>query len=137
LNNTGPESIESLWFGWTVGNFNVANPSSPGNLQGWSSSVVGDSIQYGGTSGSAIATGHSGTFTFDSTATPSQIAGMNGWDSVLYGVNASQFAIENTTADSLEFIPNLVATPEPSTIGLLAVGSLGFLGTVRRKIRGQ
>ena len=137
LNNTGPESIESLWFGWTVGNFNVANPTSAGNLQGWTSSVVGNSIQYGGTSGTAIASGHSGTFTFDSTATPSQIAGMNGWASVLYGVNASQFAIENTTADSLEFTPNLVLTPEPSTIGLFAVGSLGFLGAIRRKLPSQ
>src|ERR1022692_3768675 len=54
LHNLGPEPVTSLWFGWTVGNFDIANPTSPGNLQGWSSIVVGNSIQYGGNPGTAI-----------------------------------------------------------------------------------
>jgi hypothetical protein len=136
LHNTGTEAVESLWFGWTVGNFNVANPSSPGNLLAWTSTLDGSSIQYGGTSGTALAPNASGTFTFDSTAAPSQIPAMNGWDSVAYGVDASQFAIENTTLHSDEFTPSVVTTPEPSTFSLFAIGTLGLANIIRRKIGG-
>jgi hypothetical protein len=133
LSNAGPESVESLWFGWTNGGFNVATPTNPGNLQGWSNVPDGNSIQYGGTSGTAIPSGGNGTFTFDSTSTPAQFQAGSAGPSVAYGVNAQQFGFFNTTMDSREFTPTVV--PEPSTLGLVAIGSLGFLGAVRRKLR--
>src|ERR1039458_4337489 len=40
LQNTGPETVSSLWFGWIPFEFNVANPSNAGNLQAWTSTIV-------------------------------------------------------------------------------------------------
>jgi len=134
LHNAGPEAVTSLWFGWTVGNFDVANPTNVGNLQGWSSSPDGDSIQYGGTAGTEIPAGGHGIFTFSSTSTPAQFQAGTAGPSVAYGVNAEQFGIFNTTPDSLQFTPTVV--PEPSTLGLVVIGSLGVLGAVLRKFRG-
>lgn len=133
INNTGTEAVDALWVGWIPGGFFISSPTSAANLQGWSSSPVSSSIQYGGTSGTAIQPGHSGTFTFDSTTTPTQMAG--GDDvSWAYGVNTSSFGA-SANADNQQFDAKVV--PEPSTIGLLAMGSLGLLGTLRRKIGGQ
>jgi hypothetical protein len=136
LNNTGTEAVQSLWLGWALSSspvFNVLNPSSAGNSLGWANGIDGDSIEYAGTAGSAIAPGHSGIFTFDSTSTPAQFMSQAAGQSVAYGVNASQFAIEDDSLHSIEFAPTVVATPEPSTLGLLAVGGLGLCGKLRRK----
>src|SRR5580658_6634262 len=59
LSNAGPEAIESLWLGWIPGLFDIAQPTITGNTPGWSSVLDGDSIQYGGTSGTALASGAS------------------------------------------------------------------------------
>jgi hypothetical protein len=143
LQNTGSEAIQSLWFGWILPPiagttaFNVLNPSNPANSVGWGNTLDGSSIMYAGTAGTAIASGGTAIFTFGSTSTPAQFqAGMAG-PSVAYGVDASQFAIENTTLHSFEFDPTLVTTPEPSTFSLLAIGALGFSSTLRRKIHSQ
>jgi hypothetical protein len=133
LHNTGSEAVQALWLGWTVGNFNIPNPTDAGNNLAWANNLDGDSIQYG--SGTPIASGGTGIFTFDSTASPTQIAAMNGWASVAYGVDATPFAIENTTLHSDEFTPSLGTTPEPSTFSLLVIGALGFSTTFCRKFR--
>jgi hypothetical protein len=57
LDNTGTEAVQSLWVGWVPGSFNIDAPTSVGNNLGWSSTVDGNSIQYGGTAGSALAAG--------------------------------------------------------------------------------
>jgi len=135
LNNTGPEAIESFWLGWVPGSFNVASPSSAGNNLGWSSSLDGSSIQYGGTAGTALAAGHSGTFTFDSTTTPAQFMAETGEAglSTAYGVNAAngQLSFSLSPPDTETF--GLTVAPEPSSFAMLALGSLGFLGFLRRK----
>src|SRR5271170_4712765 len=70
LSNSGPESVQALWLGWTVGNFDIASPSNPSSSLGWSASLQGNSIQFG--AGTALASGDSATFTFHSTSTPTQ-----------------------------------------------------------------
>jgi hypothetical protein len=136
LNNTGPEAIESFWLGWVPGSFNVASPSSAGNNLGWSSSLDGSSIQYGGTAGTALAAGHSGTFTFDSTTTPAEFMAQTGeaGDSTAYGVNDPNqldLSLSGEAANTETF--GLTVVPEPSTFAMLALGSLVFWGVLRRK----
>lgn len=135
LNNTGGEAIQSLWLGWVPGSFNIANPTSAGNNLGWTSVLDGSSIQYGGAAGTALAAGHSGTFTFDSTTTPAEFMAQTGQagQSTAYGVNAAngQLSFFLSPPDTEVFA--LTVTPEPSTFAILALGSLGFLGVLRRK----
>jgi hypothetical protein len=138
LHNTGPEAVQSLWLGWALSSspvFNVISPTSPGNNLGWNNVIDGNSIQYGGTSATGIPAGGTGTFTFDSTSTPAQFMSQAAGQSVVYGVNATQFAIEDNSLHSEEFAPSVV--PEPSTIGLLAIGLLGFSSPLHRKFRCQ
>jgi hypothetical protein len=117
MSNTGPESLESLWLGWVIGSFNISNPTSLSNNLGWTSAVNGNSsIRYEGTSETAIATGSSGLFYFSSTSTPSDFLSGSSGPSVVYGVNAQQFAIENTSTDSEEFTPSIVIPPPPPSI---------------------
>ena len=109
--------MESLWLGWVVGSFNISNPSIPVNSLGWANVVDGNSVQYGGTSGTALAAGDTATFTLGSKSTPADFQSATAGPSVAYGVNASQFAIENTTTDSREFTPTVVvAAPIPSIL---------------------
>ena len=136
LHNAGPEAVSSLWIGWIPGVFDISNPSNPGNNLGWSSAVsFGASLQYAG--GTALASGGTGIFTFDSTSTPAQFMSHAAGDSTAYGVNAinGQLSLSLSPPDTETFNPTVV--PEPSTFGLLAAGSLGFLGALRRKLRGQ
>jgi hypothetical protein len=119
LSNSGPEAVESLWLGWTVGNFDIASPTAAANSLGWSIFVDGNSIQFGGTAGTALASGGSATFTFDSTSTPAQFQAGTAGSSVAYGVNASQFAIENTTMDSEEFTPTIALTATSNSLPVI------------------
>jgi hypothetical protein len=138
LHNTGPEAIESLWIGWIPGVFDIASPSNPGNNLGWSSSVAdGASLQY--LAGTALASGATGMFTFASTSTPAQFTSGAAGDSTAYGVNAAngQLSFTLSPPDTETFNATVVATPEPSTLGLLAIGALGLSTTICRKIRGQ
>jgi|GEM_PF-1148370 len=131
LQNTGSEAIEGLWLGWALSSnpvFNVDDPTNAGNALGWASPVDGDSVQFGGSpSETLLAVGKSTTFTFDSTSTPAQFMSQAAGQSVAYGVDASQFAIEDDSLHSVEFAPTLVSVPEPSTLGLVAAGALGVL----------
>lgn len=136
LHNTGTEAIQSFWMGWIPGFFDVASPSSAGNNLGWTSVLDGNSVQYGGTTGTALAVGALGTFTFDSTTTPAAIASAisNAGASTVYGVNdPNQFAfsLAGQSANTETF--DLQAAPEPSSFAFLAVGFIAFLFVLRRK----
>ena len=134
LDNTGTEAIQSFWLGWVPGAFEVASPTAVGNNLGWTSTVDGNSVQYGGTSGTALGIGDSGTFTFDSTTTPAAIIAETGraGESTVYGVNdPNQFdlSLAGQSANTETF--GLTAAPEPSSYAILALGSLGLLGILR------
>jgi PEP-CTERM motif len=136
LDNTGAEAIQSFWMGWIPGAFDVASPSNAGNNLGWSSVLDGNSVQYGGTAGSALAAGDSGTFTFDSTTTPAEIESVvnNAGASTVYGVddpNQFDFSLAGESANTETF--DLQVVPEPSSFAFLAGGFIAFLFVLRRK----
>ena len=138
LDNTGTEAIQSFWMGWIPGVFDVASPSSAGNNLGWTSIVDGNSVQYGGTAGTALAAGHSGTFTFDSTTTPAEIASVmnNAGASTVYGVNDPNqfdFSLAGESANTKTFDLQVQAVPEPSSYAFFAAGFIALLFVPRRK----
>ena len=122
LKNTGSISLNALWYGWTItGNNLPSDPTSAANSLGWANDLSGNSIMWANSSGTALAPGQSGTFTFVSTSSPSAITKSPSGESVAYVgvIDATQGKAGDSTA---EFSPTLVATPEPSTLGLLMGG---------------
>jgi hypothetical protein len=128
LHNTGSEAVESLWLGWALSSipvFNVLSPTAAGNNLGWANLVDGNSIRYGGSpSETIIASGDSGVFTFASTSTPAQFMSGAAGQSVAYGVLATQFAIEDNSLHSVEFLPTVVLVPATVSITNPASGSV-------------
>lgn len=135
LQNTGTASLNSFWYGWTIGVFNLPSiPSGATNLLGWGNSVAGHSIEWVNSTGTALAPGQTGTFMFFSTDAPAAITASPAGQSVAY-LHGIDFT-ENTPGSSTPvFSPTLVAAPEPSAIALLGLGSLGMLATGWRKRR--
>jgi hypothetical protein len=85
-----------------------------------------NSIQWVNSTGTALAPGQSGTFTFVSTATPSAITTPPSGESVAY-VNGITFT-ENNPGDSTSvFSPTLVVAPEPSSVSLLMGGLIALI----------
>jgi hypothetical protein len=137
LQNTGSGNLNSFWYGWIqFQNDLPSDPTSPANSLGWANNLSGNSIMWINSSGTALAPGQSGTFTFVSTSTPTQMTSGIAGESVAY-VNGIDFS-QGVAGDSTSIItPTLVAAPEPSSVGLLIVGSLGLLATGWRKLRAQ
>jgi hypothetical protein len=136
LMNTGNTSLESWWYGWIQFQNDLPSiPSSAANSLGWANSVDGNSIQWGGAGDTALTPGNSATFTFFSTSTPTAITTAPSGESVAYtgGITATQGGSDSTGI----FSPVLVASPEPSSIALLGLGSLGLLAGGWRKQRAQ
>lgn len=135
LQNTGTIPIESLWYGWTTtGNNLPSDPSNAGNSLGWVNTLDANSIQYSGSSATALAPNNSATFTFDSTSTPAQMTAGAAGQSVAYA-GAIQFNQGVAGESSPVFAPAQV--PEPSTWGLLAIGLAGWSAAGWRKFRGK
>ncbi|MGA2246598.1 MAG: hypothetical protein ABSH48_16525 [Verrucomicrobiota bacterium] len=136
LQDTGSTVLNSFWYGWTTSGNNLpptSNPSDLGNNLSWGQSVFGgNSIQWVNSTGTALAPGASGTFTFFSTTTPSAITTLPSGESVAYvhGIDFSQGSPGDSTS---VFTPTTV--PEPTTWALLACGSLGLLAFGRRTER--
>ena len=135
LANTGTEAIQSFWMGWIPGAFDVASPSAAGNTLGWSSTLDGNSVQYGGTTGTALGLGDSGIFTFDSTTTPTELedATGNAGASTIYGVddpNQLSFSLDGANTATFDLVQTV---PEPSSFSFLAAGLIAFLFVLRCK----
>lgn len=139
LRNTGPTNLSGFWYGWTTSGNNLpSNPTTAGNSLGWVNTLDGNSIQWS-ISGLGLAPGQSGTFTFVSSSTPTAITTPPSGESVAYvhGIDFSQGVAGDSTP---VFSPSLVATPEPSSLGLLAAGLFVVAGSFRslaasRKLR--
>lgn len=137
LTDSGTTSLNSFWYGWTIGNFNLPSiPSSPANSLSWGSTVSGKSIEWVNSSGTTLTPGQSGTFTFFSTNTPTQMTTSPSGQSVAY-VNGITFTQGNPGDSTPVFSPTLVAAPEPSAMALLGIGSMGLLAAGWMRMRTQ
>jgi hypothetical protein len=132
LQNTGSGNLNSFWYGWTASGNNLPTPpSSPLNSLGWGNTLFGNSIMWVSSSGSALAPGQFGTFTFVSSSTPAQITTAPAGGSVVY-VNGITFTQNNPGDSSPVFSPTLVTAPEPSTLALWTTGWLLLAGLFRK-----
>jgi hypothetical protein len=121
LTNTGSNPINAFWYGWTIGSFNL--PSVPTSIvppTGWTATTSSDSVQFGNSTGSAIAPGSTGTFTFESTSSPSAMTtGTHEGDptgqSVAYATVTAMRDFEQSVAGvaSGPFTPTLGTAPPP------------------------
>ena len=135
LQNTGAFNLNSFWYGWIQFLNDLPSvPTNPGNLLGWANTVSGNSIMWANSTGTALAPGQSGIFTFESTSTPAEMTAGIAGESVAYvgGIDFSQGVPGDSTGI---FAPTLVAAPEPSSLGLLLAGLLGCLKQVARGIQ--
>ena len=135
LKDTGTTSLNSFWYGWTTSGNNLpSDPSGAGNNLGWGNTLDGTSIMWVNSSGTVLTPGNTGTFTFFSASTPAAITTPPAGESVAYvnGIDFSQGSPGDSTA---AFSPTLVATPEPSPLALLAVGSLALLAPGWRRLK--
>jgi PEP-CTERM motif len=122
LTNTGTLSLNSFWYGWTTSGNNLpSDPSSAGNSLGWANTLDANSIMWVNGSGTALAPGHSATFTFIDTSAPAAITMVPSGESVVY-VHGIDFTQNSPGDSSPVFSPSLVSVPEPSSLGLLAAG---------------
>lgn len=138
LQNTGSVSINSLWYGWIQGVFNLpVAGSSLQNVQNslnWTPIDSGNSVQFENLSGSALAAGASATFTFTSTAAPGSFitdALSRPVASVAYasptGPSTFGQSINGVASDPIP--TTLVPAPEPSSTALAVGGfALAFAG---------
>ncbi|MEY2429914.1 MAG: hypothetical protein QOJ40_2799 [Verrucomicrobiota bacterium] len=132
LTNIGSTPLNSLWYGWTTSGNNLPSvPTTPGNSLGWHNGVFGNSIEWINSTGTALAPGQSGVFTFVSTSTPIQITTLPSGQSVAY-VNGIDSTENFPGHSSPVFSPTLGSVPEPSSFVLALLGSLGWL-VARRK----
>ena len=135
LNNTGTTTLDSFWYAWTLSGNNLSTPiSNPGSSLGWTDTAIegNTSISWVGNTSDELAPGHSATFTFQSTETPTAITTAPSGESVAY-VNANgptTFAQNEPGVASPVFSPTLVV-PEPSSLALLASGMLVCLLWIR------
>jgi len=130
--------VGTFWFSWVPGQFFL--PSSPSGVtppSGWSDSIITgsgrSSIEFTANSTSAaIPAGGSLDFGFTSIDTPSTLAGPSAVPGDAVGLSTLYSGDSAFSGNSLQF--TVTETPEPSSLALLAAGSLGCLFAVRRKI---
>jgi len=137
LKNTGTESLNSFWYAWTPGVFDLPTvPTSAANSSlGWIATIDGDSIQWQNIAcAPALAAGQSETFRFDSTSPLSAITTSPSGRSVAFTTDKIQFNAGMAGQSTPVFAPTIAAVPEPSALGLLTIGSLIMAGSFNRLI---
>jgi hypothetical protein len=111
LQNTGTNSLNSFWYGWTTSGDNLSSdPTGAANSLGWSNDISGNSIKWTNSTGTALAPGASATFTFVSTSSPSAITASPSGESVVY-VGGIDFSEDKAGDSTAVFSPTLVAGP--------------------------
>lgn len=137
LQNNGTDNLNSFWYGWTLSGNNLpSNPSSAGNSLGWANVLDGNSIQWQNTTGaSALTPGQTASFTFISTSTLSAITTPPSGESVAYTSDAIQFNQGVAGQSTPVFSPTVAPVPEPSSVAILAMGSLVLAGAFKRRPR--
>ena len=138
LDNTGTSSLETFWFAWnTIGyDFMTVSPTAITPASGWTASITSNFGGYGiqfNTSTTPLAIGSIINFSFDSTMTPTQMAGTS-FLSLPVGTSYVSTAPFFGGTQSGSFVAQVV--PEPSSIALFAVGSFGLWALRGRKYRG-
>jgi len=130
-NTSSTVSIDGFWYAWVPGEFYLpADPNSATAPAGWTASVVANSIQF---AGGTLAPGASINFNYVATFAPSTLTGTAGFSYVYHT------GLDSSPSDSGSFVnvQTVTPVPEPSSVGLFAVGSLGLLAAGWRKFRTQ
>jgi hypothetical protein len=128
LNDVGTTTIGTFWFSWVPGiNFMPATPTNLTAPAGWTDSLTtgpGTAIQWLAGS-SLLSSGSSLTgFSFESTATPAQLAGFAAPPNQTFPVTTSfVYSGAPFSGAGYQFVPSVV--PLPDTFGLLALGLAG------------
>jgi hypothetical protein len=131
MNTSSSVSIDGFWYAWVPGAFYLpAAPNSASAPAGWTATKVANSIQF---SGGTLAAGASITFNFVANFAPSALTGTAGYSYVYHT------GLDSGPPDSGAFlnVQTVSPVPEPSSIGLLAVGALGLLVGGWRKLRAR
>ncbi len=122
--------VGSVWYSWVPGFFYLpGTPTGASAPAGWTAMVVGDSVQFSANSaGADILAGQSlSGFSYTATFTPAQLAAAaNSGVSVAYSGGFFSDA-----GNTFTVAPGSV--PEPSIVGLLALGTVGLQFVRRHK----
>ena len=133
-------NINTFWFAWTPPGNPIeydllpSTPSSPVQPNGWvgfiSAGFPGTSIEFSNKTGSAIAPGSSGTFTFTTHDSPATLQGTSlGFpitESFIYAT-APLNPGDLPSGGFAQVNPSFVAAPEPASLTLLALASAALL----------
>jgi hypothetical protein len=138
LKNAGTTNIGTLWFGWIPGyDFLNASPTNLSVPAGWLAYSPGGagtySLEMYNNSGSPIAPGNTGAFSFTSTETPAQLAG-----NALFGNKVTtSFVYVGSPQSDPGYQFNISIVPEPSSLVLLmlAVPAAGLVILGQRRCR--
>lgn len=137
LHNTGTTTIGSLWFSWIPGeNFMTAAATSVTSPAGWTGGHQGgagsDSVlwQAGAVANRLAAGGTLTGFSFNSTQTPEQMAGLSPNDTH-YHMTDSYIYIGGALGDAGHLF-TITVTPAPSGAALVGLASASLL---RRRTR--
>ena len=144
LTNTGTVNVGTFWFAWTPPgqpveyDFLPSLPLSAGGPSGWtgfiSSGFPGSSVEYYNMSGSPIAPGGTGTFTFASHDTPTQLQGSTfGFPNTTSFIYTATPAIAGNPPAGTPALVNVTVIPEPSDLVLVAIGLIGLSRCCRRR----
>ena len=140
LDNTGTGPLGTFWYSWvpgkdfmTVSPTNVVSPTNfTANITNGGSSD-GFAIQW--VASTPLAGGATADFSFESTETPSEIAGNSAFYPTFPQGTAFAYSGAPFSDAGDQFVVQAAVVPEPSTLGLLVLGTLGIfcVGLCRTK----